>query len=54
MGLGLSFYCKFLRFVFSELNPRAKEERDERRRKLLEDFRTAPFEEIVARSEAKV
>ena len=37
-----------------EVNPRAKEEQDRRRRELLESFRTAPFEEIVAKSEASV
>ncbi len=40
--------------VFAELNPRAKEEQEAKRRAILESFRTAPFEDIVARSEAKV
>ena len=38
----------------SELNPKAKEEQEAKRREILDSFRNAPFEDIVARSEAKV
>ncbi len=41
-------------FFPAELNPKAKEEQEAKRRKILESFRNAPFEDIVARSEAKV
>ena len=42
-------------YVYSlELNPKAKEEQEAKRRQILDSFRNAPFEDIVARSEAKV
>ena len=37
-----------------EMNPRAKEEEQKERQKILEKFTIGPFEDIVARSEAKV
>ncbi|KAK2183320.1 hypothetical protein NP493_315g01029 [Ridgeia piscesae] len=36
-----------------EMNPRAKEEEQKERQKILEKFTNGPFEDIVARSEAK-
>ena len=44
----------FPSIYISELNPKAKEEQEVKRRQILESFRTAPFEDIVAKSEAKV
>ena len=41
--------------IFTAENSSEKKEEEERRRmEVLQTFRTAPFEEIVARSEAKV
>ena len=43
-----------LSFVTAEDSSIHKEEEERRRREIIRTFRTAPFEEIVARSEAKV
>ena len=40
--------------ILSEVNPRAKEEQEQKRREILESFKNEPFETIVAKSEAKV
>jgi hypothetical protein len=40
--------------VTAEEDPAEKESAERKRREVVHTFRTAPFEEIVARSEAKV
>ena len=41
-------------FILVEFHPKAKEEEQKERQKILEKFTNGPFEDIVARSEAKV
>ena len=36
------------------MNPGAKDEEETRQRKILDNFRNGPFEDMVARSEKKV
>lgn len=53
MKLTLSiFYMLYL--ISAEDNSERREEEEKRRLEIVHTFRTAPFEEIVARSEAKV
>ena len=52
---GMGFWeSETIFYVTDEENLEDKEETDRRRREVVNTFRTAPFEEIVARSEAKV
>ena len=39
---------------YLETNPRAREEEEERNRRIYEAFKNGPFEDIVARQEAQV
>lgn len=40
--------------MFSENDQKAKEQEKKRQQQIYESFKTGPFEDIVARSEAKV
>ena len=53
-GYKISILYPYCHIYSSELNPKAKEEQEAKRREILDSFRNAPFEDIVARSEAKV
>ena len=41
-------------FLYLDVNPRKKEEDEQKRLRILDSFRNGPFEDIIARNEHKV